>query len=215
MANNIIDVSSHQGDIDWNQTKADGVEHSIIRLSIGDQNKDTKSAENANGASAAGIKVSYYHFAYPDTASGGNVSSDAKNEATYFANLFINGTLPNPEWLAVDLETWSPDTDSPLSPADYQLWLTVFLDTVKNLTFDPAKNTGLDCMIYGNKSYLDTHLPPGHPFGNRHLWIANYNDVPTPPLPVGWADYYMWQYSNQGFVGGINGFVDLSRLNNG
>ncbi len=207
MANSkIVDVSSHQGEIDWDQAKADGIERSIIRISLGYETQDNQSAQNAKRASAAGITVSYYHFAYPDSKSGGTVSADATNEAKYFASLFQNGELPDPEWLAVDLENWSANEDSPLNRTDYQSWLTTFLSTVKNIT-------GKDCMIYGNKSYLDSHLPSNHLFGASLLWLANYNIVQTPPLPAGWTSYFLWQYSEEGAVSGINGSVDLSRTN--
>ena len=44
------------------------------------------------------------------------------------------------------------------------------------------------------------------------LWIANYNNPPTPPLPVGWTKYFMWQYTDSGTIAGIKGNVDLSKL---
>mgnify|MGYP004466151485 FL=1 len=63
-----IDVSSHQGDIDWKQVAQDGVEFAIIRLgyrgygSEGKLVEDTKFEDNIKGASAAGIKVGVYFF---------------------------------------------------------------------------------------------------------------------------------------------------------
>jgi lysozyme len=109
-----------------------------------------------------------------------------------------------PEWLAIDLENWGPDRDTPLTKAEYNQWLTVFLAEVQSAT-------GITCMVYTYKSYLDLHLPPMHQFGSYPLWIANYNNPPTPPLPVGWTKYFMWQYSDSGTMAGITGHVDMSR----
>ena len=200
----IIDVSKYNGAIDWHKVKSDGVTDVIIRLSLGFNTFDPNALTNANGAAAVGIKVSYYHFAYPDKRPG-TVQGDAKQEANYFTGLFAGGKMPQPQWLAVDLENWGPDKDTPLTKQEYAEWLTIFLAEVK-------AGTGLTCMVYTYKAYLDQHLPPMHQFGSYPLWIANYNNPPTPPLPIGWKKYFLWQYSESGTVQGITGHCDLSKL---
>src|ERR1700754_3767662 len=105
MANKIIDVSIHNGVINWDKAKKDGVTQAIIRLSMGFNTRDKSAATNAGGASDAGINVGYYHFAYPDKRPG-NVALDAKQEAGYFTGLFRAGKMPPPNWLVVDLEAW-------------------------------------------------------------------------------------------------------------
>ena len=201
----IIDVSSHNGIIDFAKVKAAGVQTAIIRASLGYGAKDTMLEINANGFANVGIAVSYYHFAYPDTKRGGTVVSDATAEAQYFADTVAD--LPAYVRLWVDLENWDANgKDSPLKQADYQLWLTTFLDKIRQLT-------GKDAGLYSYKSYFDTHLPTNHPFGNYKLWIANYSAKIKPPIPKGFKKYYLWQYSAKGTVAGMNGNVDLNRLN--
>ena len=201
----IIDVSSHNGIIDFAKVKAAGVQTAIIRASLGYGAKDTMLEINANGFANAGIAVSYYHFAYPDTKRGGTVVSDATAEAQYFTDTVAN--LPAYVRLWVDLENWDANgKDSPLKQADYQLWLTTFLDKIRQLT-------GKDAGLYSYKSYFDTHLPTNHPFGNYKFWIANYSAKIKPPIPKGFKKYYLWQYSAKGTVAGMNGNVDLNRLN--
>ncbi len=201
----IIDVSSHNGKIDFAKAKAAGVETAIVRASLGYGDKDNMLETNAQGFANVGVAVSYYHFAYPDAKRGGTVVSDAATEAEYFVNTVAQ--LPPYVRLWVDLENWdAKGKDSPLSPADYQLWLTTFLGKIKELT-------GKDAGIYTYKSYFDTHLPAGHPFGDFKLWIANYSAKVKPPIPKGFKKYYLWQYSDSGSVAGIIGKVDLNKLN--
>lgn len=45
------------------------------------------------------------------------------------------------------------------------------------------------------------------------LWIAHYTSAPQPSVPIGWAAWTFWQYSESGKVAGINGNVDLDKFN--
>jgi lysozyme len=179
----------------------------IIRLSLGYNDIDQKAASYANGAMAQGIRVGYYHFAYPDTKSGGTVLKDAKNEANYFTSLFQAGQLPTPNRLAVDLEMWkeSPPQDSPLGKADYLAWVKEFLSNVYSVV------PSVPCLIYGSAGYLDAHLPTAHGLGSIPLWVAHYTANPSPKLPKGWTNYDLWQYTDVGGVDGITGFCDMNR----
>jgi lysozyme len=200
----IIDVSSNNGTIDWAKAKSDDVSDAIIRLSLGAGDKDKMAEKYAKDAKAAGIKVSYYHLAYPDK-SGGSLENDAKSEANYFTSHFKANLMPAPKWLAVDLEKKADGTDTPLTKDEYLKWLQAFLAQV-------YANTNIICMIYSNKSYLETHLPTNHALGTVPLWIANYNNVLKPPLPNGWTKYELWQYSEKGTVLGITTNCDLNLL---
>jgi lysozyme len=202
MTNKIIDVSSNNGQIDWNEVINDGVSDVIIRLSLGFGDRDKLAPKYAQEAVSVGLSVSYYHLAYPD-AKQGTVSGDATQEANYFTSLFQAGQMPAPKWLAVDLEKMSNGWDTPLNKTEYLNWLQVFLSQVYS-------NTGVTCFMYSNKPYLDAHLPVNHGLGAIPLWIANYNNISSPPLPKGWSQYFLWQYSETGLVQGINGSVDLN-----
>ena len=204
MANNIIDVSSNNGEIDWKKVKNDGVTDVIIRLSLGYNDKDKSAIKFAKGANNAGLRVSYYHLAYPDKKPG-NFQDDAKQEAGYFTSLFKGGLLPAPYWLAIDLEKMANGWDTPLNKSEYLDWLIIFINEV-------YKTTGIICMIYSNKFYLDDHLPSNHKLGQMPLWISNYNNISKPPLPIGWTQYYLWQYTSSGTVNGITTSVDMNKL---
>ena len=57
-----IDVSVHNGSIDWNRVKNDSIGFAILRAGYGKtaSQKDKKFEENYNGAKAAGIPVGAY-----------------------------------------------------------------------------------------------------------------------------------------------------------
>ena len=202
MTNKIIDISSHNGRINWKEVVNNGVSDVIIRLSLGYGDKDLMAQEYAQDARAVGLNVSYYHLAYPDTKQG-TIFDDATQEANYFTSLFREEQMPSPKWLAVDLEKMSNGWDTPLNNNEYLSWVKIFLRQVYS-------NTGLICFIYSNQPYLDAHLPADHGLGTIPLWIANYNNVSSPRLPEGWSQYFLWQYSETGSVRGINSHVDLN-----
>lgn len=205
MNTKIIDISSNNGKIDFTklynsmQPDSDGKKRIIIRTSKGYGDVDTQCATYAAAAKAAGFTISYYHFAYPDTHTGGTVESDSYNEADYFCNTIK--TLPDYEFLVVDLEQ-----QSSLSQSDYAKWLKSFLDHV-------YARTSTSCIIYTYADYLNRMLPDNHSFGSYRLWIANYSVSSNPPLPKGFNHWFMWQFSEKGSVAGINTPVDLSTFN--
>ena len=68
-----IDVSVHQGKIDWKKVKAAGIDFAIIRAGYGREisQKDKRFEENYVNAKAAGIKVGAYWYSYADSVSRG------------------------------------------------------------------------------------------------------------------------------------------------
>jgi GH25 family lysozyme M1 (1,4-beta-N-acetylmuramidase) len=58
-------------------------------------------------------------------------------------------------------------------------------------------------MLYSRKSYLDVKLPSYHDLGKYKLWISNYSvkDCNKVICPVGWKDWAMWQYCEDGVIG--------------
>lgn len=75
-----IDVSKHQGKIDWHRVKNSGVDFAILRAGYGkyDNQKDERFEENYSNAKNAGIKLGAYHYSYAKSV------DDAKKEAEIF-----------------------------------------------------------------------------------------------------------------------------------
>lgn len=206
-----IDISSHNGRIDWNKIKRNNdVQFIIIRLSLGYNTLDRMAYDNARKAKDAGKKISYYHFAYPDPKHGDQPDYliDAKNEGGYFRNLIddlsAKGLSPDLS-PAIDLEddpNYTPIRK--LKPAEYHKWVSTFLSFFPGPVYKPV-------MIYGSPSYLNSRLPASHSLGTSPLWVAHYNAA-QPTIPRGWIDYSIWQFSHKGTVDGITGDCDLNNM---
>ena len=73
-----IDVSVHNGDIDWQKVKADGIDFAIIRAGYGklESQKDQKFEQNYAGAKAVGIPVDAYWYSYAMTPEEAELEAD-------------------------------------------------------------------------------------------------------------------------------------------
>ena len=190
-----VDVSHHNEAPDWDAFKSSGASFVFIKASEGVGTRDKKALENATKAKAKGLRIGYYHFCRPDTKSGGSVVNDATAEANEVLQTMAG--LPKPDLpLVLDLEDWNGG-DSILNKADYLLWVTTFLQRIK-------QQSGTDSIIYSRKEYLDRKLPPDHGLGNHKLWLSFYPGQPDcnrTPCPVGWSDWAIWQYTAKGTIG--------------
>jgi lysozyme len=59
-----IDVSVHNGIVDWQVVKEAGCDFAIIRLGYGNKHLDGRFTDNVNGAIAAGLKIGVYYYSY-------------------------------------------------------------------------------------------------------------------------------------------------------
>lgn len=182
-----IDVSKHQGIIDWKKVKNDGVEFAIIRIGYGGSApvKDAKFEENYKNARANGLDVGVYIYSYADTL------TDAKTEA----NAVIN-------WLGgrdLDLPVYFDIEDKK------QSILGNTLRTNITKTFcDMIENAGYWAGIYANKSWLTSKLNMNE-LNAYTVWVAQWANTNTYKGP-----YAMWQYTSDGSVNGISGRVDMN-----
>jgi lysozyme len=193
-----IDVSYHQGTIDWGQVAASGTRFAFIRASAGTLTADTAYKANRSGAHAANVTAGSYHFANPDTA-----PNDALNEANWF---LANATVVSGDLVPVlDFETANG-----LDPAFLTAWAQTWLDRVQFVT-------GVRPLIYTNSSFWSVSMANTDSFARAgyRLWIASWTTAAQPTLPAsGWggAGWTFWQHSSGGSVPGIGGAVDLDRF---
>ena len=189
-----IDVSSWQGDIDWQQVKDSGVEFVIIRVggrgtSEGTLYADERCQENYRGAKAAGLKVGAYIFAQSLTV------DEAVEEAEYVLEAVKDWDVEMPlvyDWEYVDADARTADMDS----RTLTDMATAFCDRILASGYQP--------MIYfGRSQSMDMLILEElveYPF-----WLAMYSTIMDYPYKV-----QMWQYTDQGKVPGISGNVDLN-----
>jgi lysozyme len=186
----IIDVSRHQGTIDWVAVAASGVKGVMIKATEGIGYIDPLFIQNVLGAHAAGLEVGFYHFARPETP------NTAMQEAEYFLAKVadIPATLP----YALDVEGEAAD----LGPSRLTDWCHEWLETVE-------QRTGHRCMVYSGASFARSYL--GGKLARWPLWIAHYG-VNQPMANGTWERWAMHQYSETGRVDGIAGKVDLNEM---
>ena len=185
-----IDVSYHQGTIDWSKVKGAGIEFAILRIGYGmyDNQKDIKFEENYKNARANGIPVGVYLYSYAKTV------DEAKREADLVLKWLNNRDLNLPVYFDIE-----DKTQQNLGKDTLNAICRKFCDTIEA--------GGYWAGIYSNK-YWATGLIDGPTLGKRYTyWVAQYNSKCTYTGP-----YAMWQYSSSGSVNGISGRVDMNYL---
>ena len=192
-----IDVSSHQGDIDWEAVAADGVEFVFVRAvyrgyGTGKLVIDEKCIENIEGAQAAGLDVGVYVFSQAIT------QAEVLEEASTVIGLLDGYSLQLPIVFDVEKVNDSAARTNALTVDDRTQLAITFMDAVKNAGFEPMfyHNTEMGAML------LDLTKLTDYP-----KWFAGYNKEFYWPY-----EYSLWQYSETGRVSGIKGDVDLDLM---
>jgi GH25 family lysozyme M1 (1,4-beta-N-acetylmuramidase) len=177
-----IDVSHHQGNIDWKKVAAEGVEFAFIKASEGYTFVDSKFKTNVEGANAAGIKTGAYHYAKFSTV------SEALAEAKHFISVISSANLTYP--VVLDLEEDKKKAGKKVL-------------TEAALAFiNMVKTTGRTVLLYSGKSFLESNLDEAK-LKDIPLWIARYNTTLGRSADI-------WQHSDKGIIPGILGHVDLN-----
>ena len=175
-----IDVSAHNGTVDFEKAHASGVDFVFIKATEGATFRDSLFMRNLKAANAAGIAAGAYHFFRFDV----DGEKQAQNLLKAIAGQPI--TLP----LVIDVETES----NPYQPTD-RVTRKVH-DMVDVLT-----SYGYPVAIYSNKKGLDRHIRDE--FSDCGVWICSFTQ---PDKNAAWT---FWQYSHKGSIPGIDGDVDL------
>ncbi len=197
-----IDVSAHQGYIDWAAVKASGVEYAIIRAvtwsggTSGYWIVDPFFIQNVKAAKANGIKVGayIYTYAFNDT----EVTQELAVFNTAMDSLKAQGyTLDLPVF--VDHEY-----DKLLTGIPSNSERTRLLKLEMDLLFQNGYYAGMYTYYNWANSYVDI---AGLQNQGYDLWLARYNSY------HGWSrEVPIWQYTSQGSVPGINTNVDMNYL---
>jgi lysozyme len=185
-----IDVSKHQGRIDWqriSRMQENGIRISFvfIKATEGITRQDDQFKENWQKAAEAGLIRGAYHFYYP--------SRDAAKQAANLIKMLRlkPGDLPP----VVDVET-----SNGRSSGQIQKGLKQFLGILE-------KKYGVKPILYTNTSFYKRFLSGS--FDSYPLWIAGYYDHERfySEFNVPWS---FWQHSESGRADGIRGKVDFN-----
>jgi GH25 family lysozyme M1 (1,4-beta-N-acetylmuramidase)/glucan-binding YG repeat protein len=194
-----VDVSRHQGVIDWNKVKNTGISFAIIQAGYGDSSTqiDPYFIQNIEGALAAGIKVGSYWFSYATSV------EDAKLEASVFANTLApyKDRLTFPAFYDFEYASYSYyQKINKVEPTKENItdMAVAFIEAMKSMGYIAGNYTNLD--YYRN--YFDYSK-----LEQYQMWYAQYQ-VASPDVKTS-----LWQYSSKGTIDGIAGDADLDRYN--
>lgn len=190
-----IDVSSHQGNINWEKVKASGIDFVMIRAgyrgyTAGTLVEDEYFKQNIQGAQDAGLDIGVYFYSQAISV------EEALEEAEMTLNLINGANLVYPvvyDWEVVTTDNARTDNISVETLTECSI---AFCEKIKESGYIP--------MIYQNKrtSLLKLDLVE---LTNYDFWLAEYN-----PQATYYYDYQIWQYASDGKVAGISGEVDMN-----
>ena len=181
-----IDVSVHNGNIDWNRVKNAGIQFAILRAGYGKvaSQKDRKFEENYNGAKAAGVPVGAYWYSYAKTV------AEARQEAEVCVSILAGKQFEYPIWFDQEEKTILAT-----GKANCSAMVRAFCEVLEQ--------AGYWVGLYTSRSFLASNIEDD--IKSRYaLWIAEWGSKLNYSGSVG-----IWQYSDKGHVDGISGAVDL------
>lgn len=226
----IIDVSQHNGKIDWEKVKADGIDGAIIRCGFGTDNDDKDDDHtfeyNANECVRLNIPFGIYHYSY--------LGWEMENMTDKAERLM----LVQEQGLDEAKNFWSF-----IAPYEHKITLPVFIDVEEKCSLSLTgeerhyaikaytsyiESRNMLVGIYASKNPLETKLNwsevlvqnENSLLGHLDLWCANWTtpnakpeDCPMLDISAVEGQYlkpHIWQYTNQGTVSGIVGRVDIN-----
>ncbi len=177
-----VDVSSHNGEIDFNMLASQGIEFAYIKSTEGTDFKDQKFHSNYRKATGAGLKVGVYHFFRFDTP--------GYMQALNVINSLRGKKLDLP--VAIDIEDWTNPSGVKTDSIARQV----------EVMADMLEEQGYKVLIYTNKDGYARY------YRNRlekyPLWLCSFTDIDDKYGCV------LWQYSHRGKLKGVERLVDLN-----
>ncbi len=177
-----VDISSHNGMINFKAAAADGVSFAFLKASEGDTYRDTNFELYYSQASEAGIKLGAYHYFRFDV--------EGVPQALNFLNAVKGKDLDL--GLAIDVEEHGNATG--VAHATIAERLTTMIEYL-NLR-------GYRVILYSNRDGYYDYIEPD--FKGLPLWICSFSN---PPIAAEWT---FWQFNHRGRVKGISGDVDMN-----
>lgn len=199
----VIDVSAHQGKIDWNKVYNTGIYGVILRIGTW-ETLDSRFYSYLDEVERLGLPYGIYLYSYASTTNGANI------EANFTKNI-INGTLKGHEGrrlnpilgIYYDIEDWyisEYNTSNILSKNDYDNIISTYITNVSSGISSKYK-----VKVYANSNYA---LNRFNDYARSQVdWLADYRGYKGYKGPIS-----LWQYTSSATLNGINGYVDMSYL---
>lgn len=184
-----IDLSRHNGKVDFSKVAKDGISFVILRAGYGRTYKDTAFDYNVEQAVKNGLQIGIYWFMYANSA-----ENAIKNAEKCYESI--------KQWRdKITLKVWADweyDSDKNagyLTNHQRTEFVVLFLNKMKSYGFDVG--------VYANPDYIRNKFEWSR-LSVYPLWIAKYSNI------LGDWNPLIWQYSSKGTVSGITGNVDLN-----
>lgn len=200
-----IDVSVHQGNIDWKMVKNSGkVGFAFIRSSIGMQ-IDRNFVFNWHDSLEAEVIRGAYHY-YSNKIS-------PEDQADFFIQTIKeqggikNGDLP----AVIDIEVDPKQYNYGINSKDLKDKLPLFIENLKKFLLIVETELSRTPIIYSGYNTWHDLLKNPTDFSKYPLWVPAYINKSCPTKFGGWEYWTFWQYSDQGIIPGIKeNKVDLN-----
>lgn len=192
-----IDVSEHNGSVNWAAVKKAGINYAIIRDGYGTSHVDNFFKRNMEGAIAQGIHIGIYHFSYALSAAG------AKAEAEYVLKLIqpYKDKIVLPVFFDFEYDTvaYAKKQGVTLGKEAFNAHTVAFCDTIQA--------AGYRAGVYYNLDYLRRYVDIDR-IGKYVQWYAQYSSTASA------TTWDLWQYSSSYTIAGCAGKFDVSVLKN-
>ena len=196
----VIDVSAHQGTIDWKTVKqSNKVDAVILRLGYSVGFVDNFFLKNKQELERLGIPYSVYLFSYAENAYEALQESDFLVDTIQKNNVKIASDVFS---IYYDLEDWEIKSEGTNS---YGISQETYKDMITTFVNNTEKKLCIKTRVYASKDYIESRFPKS--VQNYATWVAQWNDTLTYKGP-----YEGWQYSDCGSIPGIKGCVDMSKF---
>lgn len=184
-----IDVSHHNGVVDWDKVKAAGIQFAILRCGYGRKSikqVDKQFERNYRECKRVGMPVGVYHYSYAKTA------EDARLEADFMLELIAGKQFEYP--VIFDIED---KTQQALGKKVLTDITVAFCEKIEAAGYYTAVYSNVDWFI--NKLELSR-------LEAYDKWLAHWVTSPR------WGSEFggLWQYSDSGRVDGIETAVDMN-----
>lgn len=191
-----IDVSTHQGTIDWDEVAGAGLSFAIIKATQGRSEAtaglrnftDSKFKRNITEAHRIGLRVGVYHYLTAQTV------GEAMEEAKYFLSVIEPYKPLIDLWAVVDVESKHLPKDKTL------------LTQIVNTFCSRVTSAGMQPMVYTNPDYLKHRL---NDISYWPLWLALWRNETNVPTVKDYPAMKLWQWGSEK-ISGISGDADAN-----
>ena len=190
-----MDISSFNGEIDWEKVKEQGIGFVIIRCGYrgytsGALVEDACFVRNISEANKAGVRVGVYFF----TQAVNEV--EAVEEASMVVTLCRDYRVDLPVFIDTETAAHGEGRADGLDIQTRTLVLKAFCETIEN--------AGYRAGVYASKNWFHERVDDSQ-LTDYLTWLAEYKDKPTYE-----GSFQFWQYTSRGYVNGVTGRVDLN-----